>query len=279
MWDVQTGGLIHTFTTKSPISEITVSPEGEYIACVLSNGFVTSWDIHTKARGNYFGNGQPVVAACWLEPQELAVATQNSICICDIGSNKTSNLLPIPDPVLGMVLLADKNGILVGTLGPSVGEDQGVCLLKIVCYLPKCQYVHGPLGTPWMYTGKLVCPTLVGDECLWISPPSGVVSFNIVSNNWTDHPPLLDTATSVAGSLGRNLVAQTKDSIQIFSLDVLTSDEVRNAIHPSHVYPLGEEHIVCLLQPNRDLALLQLETVIAHDNHDHFTLFFSFFSY
>jgi hypothetical protein len=94
-----------------------------------------------------------------------------------------------------------------------------------------------------------------------ITPPSGVQLLDARSYSWTNNPPLLDAATSVAESLNRNLVAQTKDSIQIFSLDVLKSGEVRNDVRPSHVYPLDDRHIACLLQPTRRLALLELETL------------------
>ena len=78
-------------------------------------------------------------------------------------------------------------------------------------------------------------PTIVGKEVACITPPNGVQSFGIESHNWTNNPPLLSAATSMAVSLNRNLVVQTKDSIQIFSVDVLTSREVRNDVRP----PLG----------------------------------------
>jgi len=42
---------------------------------------------------------------------------------------------------------------------------------------------------------------------------------------------------------------------------VLTSGEAHNNIRPSHVYPLGKNHIICLLQSNRHLTLLELETL------------------
>jgi len=261
MWDVQTGGLIHTFSVKSPISDITVSTTGNYIACGLSNGSVTVWDIHTKKKGKCFGDGQPVVTICWLAAHELAVATQSSVYIHDISSSETSNSLSFPDPVLGMIYLADKCGVLVGTLKQGTGADQDTCSLRIVGHIPGRLRVYRPLGVPWTHPGRLAHPMLAGNDIVWITPPSGVQSFNTTSNGWAKSPPLLDTATSVAASLGRNLVAQTKDSIQMFSLDVLTSDEVRDDIRPSHVYPLGERHIVCLLQPNRCLNLLELETL------------------
>jgi WD40 repeat protein len=76
MWDVQTGGLTHTFTTRSEITDIAVSTTGDHIACGSSDGSVAFWNTHTKEEGKGFGNGQPVVTICWLPSLELAVATQ-----------------------------------------------------------------------------------------------------------------------------------------------------------------------------------------------------------
>jgi len=102
-----------------------------------------------------------------------------------------------------------------------------------------------------MWLGRLcVSPQQMGCSCLIPAPIVGPVA-----------PPLLGAAASVAVSLNRNLVVQTKDSIQIFSINVLTSDETPNDVLSSHIYPLGENHIVCLLQQTRHLALLKLETL------------------
>jgi hypothetical protein len=89
----------------------------------------------------------------------------------------------------------------------------------------------------------------------------GVQSFDTSSYDWTNNPPLLDAAASVAVSLNRNLVAQTKDSIKIFSTDVLASGEARSDTRVSHVYPLGEKYIICVIQPTRRIAILELETL------------------
>jgi WD40 repeat protein len=88
MWDVQTGGLIHTFTTQSEVNDIAVSTSGDHIACGSSDGSVRFWNIHTKKEGRGFGNGQPVVTICWLSPQKFAVATQNSLYICDVTAGE-----------------------------------------------------------------------------------------------------------------------------------------------------------------------------------------------
>ena len=270
MWDVQTGGLIHTFTTQSEVNDIAVSTSGHHIACGSSNGFVEVWNIRTKQQGSVFRNDQPVVAIHWLSTAEFAVATQSSVCIYEIATRVTSNTISIPGRVWGMVCLQDDK-FLVGTL-QATGVDRGPCSLKIISRRrPSAVYerqssmrlgqlVREERESP-MYTGQLMRPTIVGKEIACITPPNGVQSFGIESHNWTNNPPLLGAATSVAVSLNRNLVVQTKDSIQIFSVDVLTSREVRNDVRPPHVYPLGKKYIICVAQPHRRITLLELETL------------------
>ena len=126
MWDIQTGGLIHTFTTQSGINDIAVSTSGGHIACGSSSGFVAFWNIRTKKEGKGFGNGQPVVAICWLSPQKLAVATQNSLYIHNVTAGEILDSLSVPDRVWGMVYLADKDEFLVGTSRPGSWHQRSV---------------------------------------------------------------------------------------------------------------------------------------------------------
>ena len=270
MWDVQTGGLIYTFTTQSEVNDIAVSTSGNHIACGSSNGLVEVWNTRTKKQGNVFRNSHPVVAIHWLSTAEFAVATQSSVCIYEIVTRFTSNTIPIPGCVWEMVCLQDDK-FLVGILqGMGVGQES--CSFKIISRRrPNAVYERqssmrlgqlvGEERESPIYTGQLMHPTIVGKEVACITPPNGVQSFGIESHNWTNNPPLLGAATSVAVSLNRNLVVQTKDSIQIFSVDVLTSREVRNDVRPPHVYPLGKKYIICVTQPDRHLTLLELETL------------------
>jgi hypothetical protein len=278
MWDVQTGGLAHTFTTQSEITEITVSKAGDRIACGSSDGSVTVWNIRTKGEGKSFGGGQPVVTIYWLSPAELLVATQRTVYVHSITAGETLRKSPILGRVWGMVYLGDEGEFLVGTSQPGLGGQESH-FLRInksellghalgsqgseLHFTRSLKYVGGLFFAQSLdHLGPLLRPTLVGEKIACITPPSGVRSFNAKSCDWTKNPPLLDAAISVAVSLNRNIVAQTKDSIQIFSLDVLTSAEVREDVpFASHVYPLGEKHIVCLLQPDRYLIILELETL------------------
>jgi WD40 repeat protein len=276
MWDIQTGGLIHAFITQSEITDIAVSKPGEHIACGSSDGSVAFWNTLTKKKGKGFGSTQPVVTICWLSPAEFAVATHGTVCIHDITAHRISVSFSMPGRVWGMVYsplarmvysqLAHKGELLVGVSQPGGGARREPSPLKFIKLTGGRPWRLSPKEVvlerqPWMDLGLPPSPTLLGAEIVCITPPSGVQSFNLRSLERTWNPPLLDAATSVAVSLNRNLAAQTKDSIQIFSLDVLKSDTARSNVRPYHIYPLGENHIVCLLQPTRCLIVLDSDTL------------------
>ena len=258
MWDVQTGGLLHTFTTKSKVTDMAVSKT--HIACGLSNGFVTFWDICTKEESQGLRGGQPVVTTYWLSPQQLVVATWDYIYTHDIIVGKTSDGLLIPGHVWGMVYSRDIHALLVGCSLSGSGQTESFFMTVSWNESQELKLCSDSRKSPTK-SCQLLHPTLVGTNIVCITPASGVQVFDIKLNNWTYNPPPLDAAKSVAVSLNRNLVVQTKDSIQIFSVDVLRSREARNEVHPSHIYPLGEEHIMCILQPSRDLTLFELKTM------------------
>ena len=269
MWDVQTGGLIHTFTMQFGINDTAVSTTGDRIACGLSNGSVAFWNIRTKEGGRGNGNGQPVVTICWLSPMELAVATWNSVYILEVPSSITSNTISIPGHIWGMVCLHDK--LLVGCSPPDTGTlGQKV---EIILHRHPTQNVFHERQSAMrlgqlvlqerqsaMHHRQLTHPVIVGNEIVCITPTSGVQLFSTKSHSWTNNPPLLGAATSVTISLNRNLVVQTKDSIQIFSIGVLEDHKDRNDIHTSGIYPLGENHVLCF-QSTGHVALLKSETM------------------
>ena len=272
MWDVQTGGLIHTFITQSQTNDMAVSASGDYLACGLSSGSIVFWNTQSKKEGKGFGNGQPVVTTYWISPEELAVATQNTLYIHNITTGEASDTIPISGHVWGMVYLEDRGKFLVGTLLPSIEGGQEECCFVAIKWAQWHGLKSGNLRQskrqPPTYTGQLLNPILVGEEIACITPANGVQLFNTISYEWTNSPPLLDAAKSMAVSLNRNLVVQTKNSIQIFSVNVMESHEAHNDAQLSHIYPLGKSHILCVLQPTRCLTLLELDTLQKIQSND-----------
>jgi len=262
--NVQTVGLIYTFTMQSKINDVAVS--ATHIMCGLSNGSVALLNIHTKEKLIYHGNGQPVVNIFWLPPLKVAVVAQNSVYIYNFTHGALESL-PISGQAWGAVYLVDENKFLVGTLQPGNEVNQGLCNFISIAYKRGCLFWE-ELSLP-MLPRQRMCLMLVGKEIVCITSPGGVQLFDIRSKSWTNDPPLLNTATSLAVSMNRNLVVQTKNSIQIFPIDVLTGEgnKAQKDAHPSHIYPLGKNYIICILQPTRNLTLLELETLQELPHH------------
>ena len=279
MWDMQTGGHIHTFSAESRIGDIAVSATS--IACGSFNGLVVSWDILTKEQGWCFWHIHSVVTIDWLSAQELVVLTARTLSIHNVVTGESSGKCFFNGDTWGMICLDSKGEFLVG-ISKSGFAGQGGCSFEAIRYeqskdspLPgeldfgrhlespealKSDGQFNPLWQSSIHSQQLSSPTVISGGVACITPANGVQLFNTSSKEWTNSPPLLGAAASVAMS-NRNLVVQTKDSIQIFSTDVLASGETHDDVHLSHVYPLGENHIICILKSTRNLTLLKLETL------------------
>ena len=77
-WDIQTGGLVRTFTLDGEVTEIAISLEGRYIACGLSDGTVRIWELSGKTKGAAFGSGSPISHLCWLKSGTQLVVVQEA---------------------------------------------------------------------------------------------------------------------------------------------------------------------------------------------------------
>jgi WD40 repeat protein len=183
MWDVQTGGLTHTFTTRSKITDIAVPTTGDHIACGSSDGSIALWNIHTKEEGKGFGNGQPVVTVHWSMPRELVVATQKTVYIRDIATGETLNSFSIFGRLWGMVYSPLGGGeFLVGTSQPDKEGDQELCSLEVVRRIGRLfwKYLRKEAvleRQPRVHIGPLQRPAFAGKAIVCITPPSGVQSF------------------------------------------------------------------------------------------------------
>ena len=255
-WDVQTGGLIDTFHTRSEIKDMAISPTDGHIACSLSDNSIVFRNYHTKKEGS-FGNSESVVTVCWLSPAELVVATGCSVYVANIATGTISNRYPCGG--VWCVVVQSCGEITVVTLWELFGSWS--CILSAITYeFGRLSEGNGPSHHRTIQVGESGSladfPISVGKKLVAITQPRGVVVLEVEEDR-VIKPPSLKEAVSVAASLGRNLVAQTEDSVQIFSIEALTNEAGSDIPPLSHIYPLGKTHAVCL-RPDRCLAVIHL---------------------
>jgi WD40 repeat protein len=95
MWDIQTGGLIHTFTADFEISDIAVSSTAKYLASCSSGGAFKFWEVESR-RGSSRILGEPVVGICWLDPEDqVAFAFDQTILVVEMSTGRTLHTFPI----------------------------------------------------------------------------------------------------------------------------------------------------------------------------------------
>jgi hypothetical protein len=257
LWDIQTGGLIDTFHTPSEINDSAVSQTDGHIAC-RTNGTVVFRNTHTKKEGS-FRDLPPVVSIIWLSSTEIAAATEQDAYILNINTGSTSEVGCDLNPTWGIAVLSSDE-VVVGSSIPDAAGEQDFYFFSSMKRNQQSTWIRQHrYDAGWQFRGRFTSPMHVGNKIVCVTPPNGVQVFNIVGGRWT-RPPLLERVKSLATSLNRNLVVRTEDSVQIFSFEVLASDARRKDEQPSHMYPLGKEHAVCL-RINRRLTLIKLETL------------------
>ena len=87
LWDIQTGGLVHTFILKGEVNRTIISLKGRYLACETSTKTVTVWETAQKTQKPAPCEKFLGVTPCWLAPEELImVMDSGSACIRNVAT-------------------------------------------------------------------------------------------------------------------------------------------------------------------------------------------------
>ena len=114
LWDMQTGGLIHTFHLQHNAEDIAISLKGRYLACGWSDGSIEVWEVADNMEGVAIWTSSLVTRFCWTEPEELiAVSTGESVRIWDIVAGTTLHSFTIRYPVYRMLYSQKFNQLAV----------------------------------------------------------------------------------------------------------------------------------------------------------------------
>ena len=103
-WDIQTGGLVHTFLSRHKVEDMAISLTGRYLACGSSDGSVKIWEVANRTEVAVLGSGSSVVRVCWVEPEEqLVVARKASVQLWDVVTRKVLRNFTTQGSVRGVI--------------------------------------------------------------------------------------------------------------------------------------------------------------------------------
>ena len=254
MWDIQTGGLVHTFTLTAEAANTAVSLSGRYLACGLSDGTVNVWEVANRMGGPIFCSGSPgITCLCWLAPEEqLMIATKESVHIRDIATgNALTRSLGMRDPVCDAVYSQKYDELAIVT---SPGAMSFVDVIDAQTGRSSAFYsFHQGLSCIAFSqtTRQLVCGLKIRGAALvhvsgsiWMGPgfPATITTVSTLSNEIV--------VSNVAGS-----------GIQLLILD--TEYKPPQKLPPALIiHPLDKGKIIALIPISRDrVVLLQTATV------------------
>jgi len=247
LWDVQTGGLIHTFPLKSQVKATAISLNGRYFACGLTNGSVNIWEVANRMERPVFGNGWPVMHLCWLAPEErLMIADLASLRIRDVVTRVVLYTLRITDQICGTAYSKKLNQLaittslgaesIITTIDPRTGASSASC--RIQRRLSCLTFSHT--------TNEFVCRMLI----------PGLQLFNVSTKRWRqfDHPATISSVSMLA--TGTIVANSTASGIQLLNLDEGCAVSGELTTPALAVHPINEDSLITVIPVTRDHTIL-----------------------
>ena len=255
VWDIQTGGLIHTFVLERKAEDISVSSKGRYLACRLSDGSAETWEVANKMEGGAanWTSRPPVTSLCWLDPEEqLAVSTGTLVGIWDVVARTHLRNFGVRYPVHRMVYSQKFNRLAI--MASSAPESAITIINPQADASPAPHWIHQRFScfAFSQTTGELVC----GMET------PGLQLFN-PSTRFLKHFYHPDTMTSVSCLQNGTVVANFMGSgIQLLSMDGGHTPSQQPTISTLAVHVLDQDRIVAVFPTSRDhISLLESATM------------------
>ena len=253
-WDIQTGGLIHTFIPEYSVEDIAVSLKGRYLACRLSGGTVKVWEVATRGECVTIESGLLDTHLCWLEPEDQLVVTIGaSVRIWGVVSAKILRRFTLQAPTIyGMIYSQRLDRLIVVT---SSAAGHAVHIFDPLQCLPSTSHEfqqHISCFTFSRTINQLVCGT----------EAHGLELFDISTQQWR-HFNYPDRPTFISSLPNGTVVAKFANSgIQVLSLDDEHPTSQQPIISPLTVHTFDRGIIIAILPTSRDhIVLLLLATM------------------
>ena len=253
LWDIQTGGLIHTFVLKGEAEDFALSSRGRYLACSLSDGSVEFSEVASKTEGTTVEVGSQIAHFCWMEPEErLAVAKGVAIHIWDVLSGEVLRVFTLGHPLCGMVHSQESNQLVIVT--NSGGESAAKTISPF-----------GGTSSGWYWTkrrlSRFAFSQATKDLVCGAEGPM-LELFSILTMCWRrfEHPVITEFVSLLPSGFATANVAGL--GIQLLSLDRKYSSPQATQLRPSaptaHTFDQGK--IIATLRPGCSITLAESTT-------------------
>ena len=247
VWDIQTGGLVHTFGLGRPVREIAVSSKGRYLACELSDESFEVREVAKNMEGAAIWTSSPVNCLCWLDPEErLAVSAGESVDIRDVVIGIVLHSFAIRYPLHRMIHSQKFNQLALvasSTLGSTmtiINPQTGISSSS-----------HPIHPTPSCFTFSQTT-----EELLCGTETQGLQLFNISTHLWRgiEYPDTMISVSSLPnGTVAANFAAS---GVQLLSLDGGNSVSRQQTVSTLTLQAFDQGRIIATLPTSRDCVVL-----------------------
>lgn len=256
LWDMQTGGLIHTFTMKFEINDIAVSSTGRYLASCSPDGTFRFWEVETGSGGSRF-LGEPIVDICWLEPEDqAALAFKGSVVVLEVTTERTLHTFPVGESVRGIAFSPRQRRLAVWLTSGIESTIKVISIQTGLVLVSSPPLLHVSRFTFSGDGDRIVCATKAGNLLF--------LPVTITLTSWRDCPHQPGTIHSICHLRSGHLVVGVGDCIQLLAMEYVQPSRIGldPEVSISHVYPLDNGKAVCTSSRDRgDVSLLDVETM------------------
>ena len=241
-WDIQTGGLIHTFVPEREVEDIAVSLTGRYLACGLFNG-VKVWEVANKSEVSDFRSSSPVTHLCWLEREEQLVFTSKGLVhMWDVVARKILSNLVLKGSVRGVVYSQKLHTLAIVT------TSEAESIITLVDSRKRTRRTSRQIScfTFSQITKQLVCGTS--------TPGLELFSVPACKRRRFDHPAAIASVSVLPN--GTAVANITGTGIQLLSLDQRHTPPRQPTTSILTVYTFDEGNIIAVVPTNRDRITL-----------------------
>jgi len=254
VWDTQTGGLAHTLTTMSDISDIAASSKGKHLGSCSSNGTFEFWEVKNWCGGSR-SLDQAVVSICWLEPEDqVALALGWSVVILEVTTGRKLHTCVVGGSLRRIAFSACKHMLAFWFVHQEAEGQVGTINIRSDFSLAWSNALRDISSITFSDDGhRVVCTTNGGD----------LLSYDLTSSSRADHHlSHLGTIHSVNLLRGGHLVVSSGESIQLVGPEYTQMSGASQDPGIAHVYQLDDSKVICgLSKDHRDVSLLDMETM------------------